>query len=286
MSHVSDSDLISDYAKKADDSVGEKEPTEIVMLNESLNPDLAKFVREKNEHYEGNTAYAGNVCNCCNKRFSFDITKAMADLSVAITCPRCVSAGITDRMNYLNKVFPEMDPPTDIDHEEFNRKWYDKLIKTVKLSNVKGVWLYGVSGACKSRIIRELAIKLLQDNPDAKFTILYGSQIAPILRAGYQEDEPDKLKNMLLRSDLIVLDDLGFEALSTQILIDFFGAIDAVYRSRDKGKFLIGSNFSPETLEIALPKTGNDADIERSRSIIRRLRDMCWTREIYKVKSV
>ena len=204
----------------------------------------------------------------------------MEDLKVGMYCDYCKDKGFTDRKIYLDNAYPDFGVTTHLDNPSFNLEKYLKY-KSWGLHKKKGLWIYGESGSCKSRILRLLAIEALMQHPDKCFKVFYGSMLNKSIINAWKSNNVDALKELITSKDLIVIDDFSVESLGGGALQDFFGIIDTCYRE-NKVKFLIASNLNPEDISERLSRE-NGSDMVISKSIIRRLMDMCNVRNVTKV---
>lgn len=133
----------------------------------------------------------------------------------------------------------------------------------------KGMYLHGPYGAGKSYLLSALAKELTKKRVNVIFTFV--PDLVRNLKNSMVTDTLETKINMLKRSDVLILDDLGGEYLSVwfrdEILLPVLH-----YRLNAKLPVLISSNLSPAQLADAIASENED-DMKSTR-ILKRIQDL------------
>lgn len=133
----------------------------------------------------------------------------------------------------------------------------------------KGMYLYGPYGAGKSYLLSALAKELTKKRVNVIFTFV--PDLVRALKTSMATDTLESKINMLKRSDVLILDDLGGEYLSVwfrdEVLLPVLH-----YRLNAKLPVLISSNLSP--LKLAQAIASENEDEMKSSRILKRIQDL------------
>lgn len=185
-----------------------------------------------------------------------------------------------EKSKYKSEVFEEpraieMARMADIDLTDKNRakviKWVKDFYKEYQTNkNIKGCYLHGSFGSGKSFIIaallNELALK------KSKSVIMYYPEMLRKLKESFYDDFDVKM-DLIKKCDLLLIDDIGAEAVSTWSRDEILGTI-LQYRMDASLPTFFTSNLSIEELEGHLAQTKTGVDIVKAKRIIERIKQL------------
>lgn len=148
-------------------------------------------------------------------------------------------------------------------------KWVQNFYKEYqKNKNIKGLYLHGSFGSGKSFILAALLNELAKKG--AKTMIIYYPEMLRRLKESFYDDFGilmDKIKH----SDILLIDDIGAESISSWNRDEILGTI-LQYRMDSKLPTFFTSNLNMEELEYHLASTKTVIDISKAKRIIERIK--------------
>jgi DNA replication protein DnaC len=116
----------------------------------------------------------------------------------------------------------------------------------------------GPSGTGKSHFIEALGHLAIDKRRTVSWHTL--DSLAQLFRRHRADDSINKAINKLIRSDLILIDDVGLLPVSADAADALFRVVDAAYEKRS---IAISSNIHPSGFDELMPKTMATATIDR-----------------------
>lgn len=176
---------------------------------------------------------------------------------------------------YLEPLEIENASMKDIDLTDKKR---EKLIKAVNKfykdyqndKNIKGLYVHGSFGSGKTYIIASLFNALSQNG--YKALIIYYPEMLRLLKSSFQTNY-DELMESIKNSDLLLIDDIGAESITSWSRDEVLGTI-LQYRMDNKLPTFFTSNLDINELEIHLRETNNSIDSVKARRIIERIKQL------------
>ncbi len=153
----------------------------------------------------------------------------------------------------------------------FVKKFYTDYGKN---PNIKGCYLHGSFGSGKSFILAALLNELAKK--DIKTTIIYYPKMLRILKESFNPDSKydyDNLMELLEKSDVLLIDDIGAETVTDWSRDEILGTI-LQYRMDAKLPTFFTSNLTIEELEEHLSYTKGNVDRVKARRIIERIKQL------------
>lgn len=153
----------------------------------------------------------------------------------------------------------------------FVKKFYTDYGKN---PNIKGCYLHGSFGSGKSFIIAALLNELAKKGAQA--TIIYYPKMLRILKESFNPDSKydfDVLMDLLERSDILLIDDIGAETVTDWSRDEILGTI-LQYRMDAKLPTFFTSNLTIEELEEHLSYAKGNVDRVKARRIIERIKQL------------
>lgn len=150
-------------------------------------------------------------------------------------------------------------------------KWIKAFYKDYeKNKNIKGLYLHGSFGSGKSYMIAALLNELAKNG--TKCTIIYYPEMLRVLKDSFNDDYEEKM-NILKNSDVLMIDDIGAESVTSWSRDEVLGTI-LQYRMDSKLPTFFTSNLNIEELELHLSTTKNGVDIVKAKRIIERIKQL------------
>lgn len=147
-------------------------------------------------------------------------------------------------------------------------KWITKFIKDYKSNKTfKGLYLSGNFGSGKSYIISAMINELVKDGYTA--AMIYYPKFLNILKSSFKTDFDEQL-NYAMNVDILLLDDIGAENITSWSRDDILGTI-LQHRMDNKLATFFTSNLNKEELEIHLSSTKDGIDKLKARRIMERI---------------
>lgn len=161
----------------------------------------------------------------------------------------------------------------DIYTDDKNRvkviKWTTTFIKDYKLKKSwKGLYLSGNFGSGKSYIISAMINELIKNG--YKGALVYYPEFLRSLKASFGKDFDEQF-NYVKKSDLLLLDDIGAESVTSWSRDEILGPI-LQYRMDEKLPTFFTSNLSIEELESHLSYGNDRVDKVKAKRIIERIK--------------
>lgn len=150
-------------------------------------------------------------------------------------------------------------------------KWVKKFYTEYqKNPHIKGAYLHGSFGSGKSFILaallNELALK------GVKTTIIYYPEMLINLKNSFYDDFDVKM-DLIKRSDILLIDDIGAETVTPWCRDEILGTI-LQFRMDSKLPTFFTSNLNIEELEMHLSNTKGSVDIVKAKRIIERVKQL------------
>lgn len=147
-------------------------------------------------------------------------------------------------------------------------KWITNFIKEYKKGNThKGLYLSGNFGSGKSYIISATINELVKDGYSA--AMIYYPKFLNILRSSFKTDFDEQL-NYAMEADLLLLDDIGAENITSWSRDDILGTI-LQHRMENNLVTFFTSNLNKEELEEHLSSTKDGIDKLKAKRIMERI---------------
>ena len=147
-------------------------------------------------------------------------------------------------------------------------KWVTKFIKDYKAGKTfKGLYLSGNFGSGKSYIISATLNELVKDGYNV--AMIYYPKFLNILKSSFNTDFQEQL-NYAMQADLLLLDDIGAENITSWSRDDILGTI-LQHRMDNKLATFFTSNMTKEELEEHLSSTKDGVDKLKARRIMERI---------------
>lgn len=147
-------------------------------------------------------------------------------------------------------------------------KWVTAFIKKYRKGETyKGLYLSGNFGSGKSYIISATINELVKDGKTA--AMVYYPKFLNILKASFSSDFDEQL-NYAMNADLLLLDDIGAENITSWSRDDILGTI-LQHRMDNKLVTFFTSNLTKEELEVHLSSTKDGVDKLKAKRIMERI---------------
>ncbi|MCH5167337.1 MAG: primosomal protein DnaI [Erysipelotrichales bacterium] len=186
---------------------------------------------------------------------------------------------LEDKM-YSSNVFEEPEiiknaRMADIDLTDKKRahviKWVKKFYTDYQnKKDIKGCFLHGSFGSGKSFILAALLNELARKKVNT--TIIYFPEMLRNLKESFNDDFDVKME-MLKKTDILLIDDIGAETVTGWSRDEILGTI-LQYRMDSKLPTLFTSNLKLDELETHLANTKDSIDMVKSRRIIERIKQL------------
>lgn len=149
----------------------------------------------------------------------------------------------------------------------FAKKFYTDYQKN---PHIKGCYLHGSFGSGKSFILAALLNELARKG--ANTTIIYYPEMLRVLKESFYDDFDIKM-NLLKKSDVLLIDDIGAESVTSWSRDEILGTI-LQYRMDSELPTFFTSNLTIEELETHLANTKGSVDIVKAKRIIERIKHL------------
>ena len=136
---------------------------------------------------------------------------------------------------------------------------------------IKGLYLCGSFGSGKSYLISALINELSKKG--YKSIILYYPSLLNNLKSSFNTEDFDIKLDSIMKSDLLLMDDIGAENNTSWARDEILGTI-LQYRMDNNLSTFFTSNLNLEELEEHLKLTNNGADSVKARRIIERIKQL------------
>jgi len=170
----------------------------------------------------------------------------------------------------------------DIDLTDKNRapinKWLSKFFKDYQNNkNLKGLYLHGSFGSGKTYLVSALLNELA--NNGYKSVIIYYPELLRSLKEAFDDNSfPERMK-VLLEADLLLLDDIGAESVTSWNRDEILGTI-LQYRMDNKLPTFFTSNLNIKELESHFVTKNQAEEQIKARRIIERIKQITDTQEL------
>lgn len=132
----------------------------------------------------------------------------------------------------------------------------------------KGLYLYGTFGCGKTYLLGALAFELAKRNINS--LLIYFPDLIIELKGSLKDDRFSEIINELKTIDVLMLDDLGSENMTTFVRDEILGPV-LNYRMAEGKPVFISSNLTPDQLRTHLTIFDNALDSTKAARIIARL---------------
>lgn len=149
----------------------------------------------------------------------------------------------------------------------FAKKFYTEYQKN---PHIKGCYLHGSFGSGKSFILAALLNELARKG--ANTTIIYFPEMLRVLKESFYDDFDIKM-DLLKKSDVLLIDDIGAESVTSWSRDEILGTI-LQYRMDSELPTFFTSNLTIEELETHLANTKDTVDTVKARRIIERIKHL------------
>jgi len=170
----------------------------------------------------------------------------------------------------------------DIDLTDKNRlpinKWLSKFYKDYQGNkHLKGLYLHGSFGSGKTYLISALLNELASEG--AKSVIIYYPELLRNLKEAFDDNTFAERIKMILAADLLLLDDIGAETVSSWNRDEILGTI-LQYRMDNKLPTFFTSNLNLKELESHFITKKEAEEQIKARRIIERIKQITDTQEL------
>lgn len=149
----------------------------------------------------------------------------------------------------------------------FVKKFYTDYQKN---PHIKGCYLHGSFGSGKSFILAALLNELARKGVNT--TIIYFPEMLRVLKESFYDDFDIKME-LLKKSDVLLIDDIGAEVVTSWSRDEILGTI-LQYRMDSELPTFFTSNLTIEELETHLANTKGSVDIVKAKRIIERIKHL------------
>lgn len=149
----------------------------------------------------------------------------------------------------------------------FVKKFYTDYQKN---THIKGCYLHGSFGSGKSFILAALLNELARKGVNT--TIIYYPEMLRVLKESFYDDFDVKM-DLLKKSDVLLIDDIGAESVTSWSRDEILGTI-LQYRMDSGLPTFFTSNLTIEELETHLSNTKGSVDIVKAKRIIERIKHL------------
>ncbi len=189
-----------------------------------------------------------------------------------------ITFGISNDLKNAKMKDIDISDKKRIDIIKFLKKFYDNYP-----NDIKGLYLHGSFGSGKTYLIAALFNELAKKNYNAY--IVYYPELLSLLKQTFNNPEDNEFKELmynLKNSDLLLIDDIGAETVTSWSRDEILGTI-LQYRMENKLSTFFTSNLTIEELENHLSITKNNIDKIKARRIIERIKQLSSTMELISV---
>ena len=144
-------------------------------------------------------------------------------------------------------------------------------------NKTKGLYLCGSFGSGKSYLISALINEISKNGVNA--VIMYYPNLLSNLKASFNTEDFDIKLNSIMKSDILLIDDIGAENNTAWSRDEILGTI-LQYRMDNKLSTFFTSNLNLEELESHLKVTNNSSDSVKARRIIERIKQLTNYKEL------
>lgn len=174
-----------------------------------------------------------------------------------------------DILNANLKEFASYDEDSRVDLSEKVVEWIDAYEQSGQIEG-KGLYIHGTFGVGKSYALGAIANEFAKLK--IKSHIVYVPEFVRELKSSMGNNELEKNIDVLKKSQVLMLDDMGAEPITAWYRDEVLGAI-LQYRMTEKLPTFITSNFTYEELETHLSMTENGSvDLLKAKRILERVR--------------
>ena len=197
-----------------------------------------------------------------------------------LKCPRCMR-GLPPRFlekwrNTCPREFREGEGKTTRNHPNWPAAIWDEIKDWqpgVRTDGKLGLFLYGDTGVCKSRMLHFLAYKLIvQEHRDCE--VLRGVDFRQKMTNAYNLKKSDEVLDRLKTVPVLLWDDFGQDSLSQGTISDLWSVVD--HRYSEGMPTVISSNFPVGSLPDRLASF-NENSRPQAVTISSRIDQMCKT---------
>lgn len=147
----------------------------------------------------------------------------------------------------------------------------DFINKFEKSEKIKGLYLCGSFGSGKSYLMSALINELSKKGYNS--VILYYPNLLNNLKSSFNTEDFDIKLNSIMKSDLLLIDDIGAENNTSWSRDEILGTI-LQYRMDNNLSTFFTSNLNYEELEEHLKVTNNGSESVKARRIIERIKQL------------
>ncbi len=157
---------------------------------------------------------------------------------------------------------------------EERRQAYQKAVNFITNyeNEKKGLFIYGNYGSGKTYLLAAIANELAARH--VKTLLIYFPDLIRELKDSIRDDSFSSIINELKNIDVLMLDDLGSENMTSFVRDDILGPI-LNYRMAEKKPVFISSNLTPEQLIPYITITNTSIDQSKAIRILTRIQNVC-----------
>ena len=148
---------------------------------------------------------------------------------------------------------------------------YAKNVVEGEKKNKKGLYMYGNFGSGKTYFLSALANDLAQK--DIKSIVVFMPDLSRNLKNAINENSLESRVNLLKEVDVLMLDDLGGEMISSWLRDEIIAPV-IQYRMLHDKPIYITSNLDYEKLRDHFASTKDDLDNIKANRILERIKQM------------
>ena len=171
----------------------------------------------------------------------------------------------------MSDILPEKER---LDIIKYMKEFIDKFDSD---KQIKGLYLCGSFGSGKSYLMSALINELSKKGYNS--IILYYPSLLSSLKSSFNSEDFDIKLDSIMKSDLLLIDDIGAENNTLWSRDEILGTI-LQYRMDNNLSTFFTSNLNLEELEEHLKVTNNGADSVKSRRIIERIKQLTTYMEL------
>lgn len=228
----------------------------------------------------------GTTVQCTNNLQGFVPQLLMANGRIDVSYVRCEQKVLEDERREIASMVSSMHMPKDvlqatfedivIDNHQTRLAIVQKIVEFIndyRTTNVlphKGLYLYGPFGVGKSFILGAIANELAKLK--VRSVIVYVPEFLREMKAAIAEQTLEQKVDYVKKAPVLMLDDLGAEAISQWARDEILGTI-LHYRMSEQLPTFISSNFNEEELEHHLAHSQRgEVEAVKARRIMERIK--------------
>ncbi|HOZ54172.1 MAG TPA: primosomal protein DnaI [Bacilli bacterium] len=276
-------DIKKEYVKAKKDETFKKIIDSLPLNDETLMKYTSK-IEDSTSEYK-NCLECKSLAMCKNKIEGYCLLPHVEDSGLIFTYKPCKYMKKYNKDNKYKDKITLFDIPkeianakiSDIYTNDKNRleaiKWLTNFVKNYN-KDQKGLFLHGNFGSGKTYLISAAFNELAKK--DIRSVIIYYPEFLRSLKASFNASEPDEFENrfnLIKRTPLLLIDDLGAEAVTSWNRDEILGTL-LQYRMQENLTTFITSNLNIDELQIHLANSNNKVEGLKAKRIIERIKQL------------